>query len=251
MKRDSKPANYRTLLTCENAKTSKGEKIGSGYRTGIMYLAPHFLSGVLNLCLFASPGCIFSCLNTAGRGGFTKIQLVRIAKTLFYAKCREAFLNSLRFDIRRLIRQAARLGMTPVVRVNGTSDIWKLAAQMAREFPQIQFYDYTKLPKPWQRILPNYHLTFSRSEKNESDCYDALNHGVNVAVVFDTKRKQPLPAQYLGRPVVDGDLHDLRFLDGYRGVIIGLRAKGKAKKDKFSGFVVSGTTLQPLTAEQS
>ena len=54
---------------------------------------------------------------------------------------------------------------------------------------------------------------------------------VNVAVVFDK-----LPEEYLGYPVIDGDTTDLRFLDD-TGVIVGLLAKGDAKKDT-SGFVV-------------
>jgi hypothetical protein len=39
----------------------------------------------------------------------------------------------------------------------------------------------------------------------------------------------------MGMSVVDGDADDLRFLDG-RGVVVGLKAKGPAKKDT-SGFV--------------
>jgi hypothetical protein len=54
---------------------------------------------------------------------------------------------------------------------------------------------------------------------------------MNIAVVFDK-----LPATFLGRPVINGDETDLRFLDPRR-VIVGLKAKGKAKKD-YSGFTV-------------
>jgi hypothetical protein len=46
-----------------------------------------------------------------------------------------------------------------------------------------------------------------------------------------------LPETYLGRPVIDGDEHDLRFLDP-SGVVVGLRAKGKARKQR-GGFVVA------------
>ena len=42
---------------------------------------------------------------------------------------------------------------------------------------------------------------------------------------------------FLNRPVVDGDKSDLRFLDG-ENVIVGLIAKGQAKKDQ-SGFVIN------------
>ena len=58
------------------------------------------------------------------------------------------------------------------------------------------------------------------------------SNGMNVAVVF----RKELPATYLGRKVINGDETDLRFLDE-KNVIVGLKAKGKAKKDT-SGFVV-------------
>ena len=39
-----------------------------------------------------------------------------------------------------------------------------------------------------------------------------------------------------GFRVIDGDKDDLRFLDP-KGVVVGLKVKGKAKQDK-SGFVI-------------
>ena len=57
--------------------------------------------------------------------------------------------------------------------------------------------------------------------------------GVNVAVVFIG---ESLPTEWLGRPVIDGTTHDMRFLDP-QGVIIGLLAKGRARRDG-SGFTI-------------
>lgn len=235
-----RPANYRQVLTFENAKTSKGEALG--YRTGIMYLAPASEAGRANVCAAATPGCKEGCLFRAGRGAFPSNVSRRIRKTHFFFDQREAFLASLRYDIEKLIRDAARMGLTPVVRINGTSDVAWLARLMASEFPTVQFYDYTKLARAWERTLPNYHLTFSHSEVNEDECIKALQNSLNVAVVFDTKRGATLPDTFMGAQVIDGDKHDLRFLDGERGVIIGLRAKGPAKKD-CSGFVVKTSDL--------
>jgi hypothetical protein len=48
--------------------------------------------------------------------------------------------------------------------------------------------------------------------------------------------KKELPAKHLGWKVINGDETDLRFLDE-KNVIVGLVAKGKAKKDT-TGFVV-------------
>jgi hypothetical protein len=218
-----------------DAKTVKGEK--KGYLTGIMYLAPANTSGVINVCANASEGCKASCLNTAGRAGmFPMILEARKAKTLWMVNDYDTFEAQLVRDIEALVRKAERENMTPCVRVNGTSDLPKLAWKMAARFPNVQFYDYTKHPAPWMHTRENYHLTFSLSETNEAQAREALAHGVNVAVPFFVKKGKPLPTTFLGVPVIDGDETDLRFLDKAKGVVVGLRAKGKAKKD-CTGFV--------------
>jgi len=107
---------------------------------------------------------------------------------------------------------------------------------MMEAFPEMQFYDYTKVPRRrlslerMGRVWPsNYHLTFSRSEDNEALAAEALEMGVNVAAVFSTLKGQPLPPLWtIGAntyQVIDGDQDDLRYLDPH-GVIVGLRAKG-------------------------
>ena len=224
------------LLTVENAKTIKGESLG--YLTGILYLAPARESGVMDTCPMSTIGCRTSCLFTAGRASFfPMIITARIRKTVWLHNDREGFVNQLRADITALVRRAKRQHLTPAVRVNGTSDLPQIALQMASEFPDVQFYDYTKIPRAWQRTRANYHLTFSLSESNFQDAYDALQHGLNVAVVFNTKKSEALPESWRGFPVIDGDAHDLRFLDAHRlGLIVGLKAKGRAKKNSH-GFV--------------
>lgn len=224
------------LLTVENAKTIKGESLG--YLTGILYLAPASESGVINTCPMSTAGCRADCLYTAGRASFTpSIITARIRKTKWYASDRAGFIEQLRKDIAALIKKAKRMHLIPAVRVNGTSDLPQLSRQMAREFPEAQFYDYTKIPRPWDRVSANYHLTFSLSESNLSDAVEVLQRGMNVAAVFNVKRGAALPDTWKGFSVIDGDTHDLRFLDQHRlGLVIGLRAKGRAKKST-SGFV--------------
>jgi hypothetical protein len=56
----------------------------------------------------------------------------------------------------------------------------------------------------------------------------------NMAVVF--RSKNDMPQHFLGRPVINGDADDLRFLDP-DGVVVALYAKGAAKRDD-TGFVV-------------
>jgi hypothetical protein len=217
------------LLTTANYKTVKGEKLG--YLTGILYLAPAKISGY-EVCPRRSPGCTAACLYTAGMGAFGTVQQARIKKTKQFFEDRDNFLMQLRKDITALVRKAKKTNMTPAIRLNGTSDIEWTRFGIMEEFPEVQFYDYTKVLNRLKQPIPkNYHITFSKSEDNEMDCRWALNLGFNVAVVFNK-----LPETYFARPVISGDETDVRFEDA-RGVIVGLTAKGKAKKD-LNNFVI-------------
>jgi hypothetical protein len=245
------------LLSVGNPKTLKGMK--QGYNTYIMHLAPSTLSGH-NTCPKATVGCINACLNTAGRGGMFKkgeftnnIQKARIRKTQLFYNNRDEFMSLLVKDILLAIKQSARLGLTPVIRLNGTSDIsWEkypvkmgnvIYSNIFEAFGYIQFYDYTKVLGRKVNNIPNYHLTFSAADGNEKDVYEAVNQGYNVAMVFALKKTEPMPEYQVismpgyskVMPVFNGDESDLRFLDP-DSHIVGLYAKGKAKKDT-SGFV--------------
>jgi hypothetical protein len=231
---------FMKLLGTGNTKTIKGEK--KGYRTYILHLAPGDMSGH-QVCPKASAGCLAACLNTAGRAAFTpSIIPARIRKTQWFFADRQGFLATLHEDIKAAIRECERKELIPAIRLNGTSDLaWErydytdkngvFHASIFAAFPSVTFYDYTK--RLGRKRPANYHLTFSRSETNELDCRLALKEGMNVAAVFT---KGNVPAEFLGRPVINGEESDLRFLDA-SGSIVGLVAKGKAKAD-CSGFVV-------------
>ena len=94
--------------------------------------------------------------------------------------------------------------------------------------------------------ISNYHLTFSAADGNDADVLAALQAGLNVATVFGLKKTEPMPETYNGRTVFNGDESDLRFLDP-KGVIVGLYAKGKAKKDT-TGFVKYPTIMMMAAA---
>lgn len=216
-------------------KTTKGLK--QGYLTGILYMMPQYTSDneTINLCPFASSGCKQACLVSAGRGSFSNVKQSRLNKSRLWLNDKNQFFTILVKDIKALIRKANRENLTPVVRLNGTSDIswenYKFENKTIFEhFPNVQFYDYTKNYTRDVSNIKNYHLTLSRSEGNENRVLAHINKH-NVAIVFNT-----LPKQYRGYPVVNGDDTDLRFLDD-KNVIVGLTAKGKAKKDT-SGFTV-------------
>lgn len=236
----SQPANkgFRLLTPGElNPKTKKGQKLN--YDTYILHLSPGDRSGT-EMCTWRSSGCTDGCLNTAGAGGMYKnIQAARYRKTAWFNSDRGSFMASLMADVSRAIKRAHSKGMTPAFRLNGTSDVlWERIpvgdqANIMEAFPEVQFYDYTKAPARLRANRPsNYHLTFSLGEHNERQAIAALEDDMNVAVVF---RRKPYPDAYLGAPVVDGDDHDLRFLDPL-GTVVALKAKGKAKLDQ-TGFV--------------
>lgn len=227
------------LLTTANTKIRKGEKLG--FQTFGIHLAPANLSG-FNVCKDASVGCAASCLNTAGMGVFSNVQIARIEKTRLFFKDKALFLSRLFKEITAAIKSAKKKELTATFRLNLTSDLpWEKiklhGVSILELFPETTFYDYTKSPERMTAFLAgempkNYHLTFSRSEMNGAIAESILKSGGNVAMVF----RKSLPAQYLGADVINGDETDLRFLDG-AGKIIGLVEKGKAKKDE-SGFVI-------------
>lgn len=225
----------KLLAVGTNAKTVKGDK--GEYLTAIMYLSPHKDNDKgVNLCPRASAGCVRACLFTAGRGRFHNVSSARRRKSDFFISDRQGFLFQLHKELTNFVKLCRKRGKRPAVRLNGTSDIlWERYLDMS-EYPEIQFYDYTKWEPSMRKPKDNYHLTYSRKEDDkESTVQRMLDDGYNVAVVFDK-----LPETFLGHPVLNGDKTDLRFLDG--SGVIGLVAKGEAKKDT-SGFVIHKVKL--------
>ena len=245
-----------------NAKTVKGQK--QGYMTAILYLAPWKLSGYQVCPMAEVAGCVGDCLNTAGRGGMARadadtvnvdghivklnaIQKARIARTRMFFESRQEFMYQLTKEIRAAHLKAMKKNLTLVVRLNGTSDIrWEdvpvyetSSENIFDVFSDLQFYDYTKIANRRVKHIDNYHLTFSVSARKEFypfwlKAQENYGRGMNYAVVFKNKQ---LPVGYEGYPVINGDESDLRFLDK-KGVVVGLYAKGRAKKSD-SGFAVA------------
>ena len=223
------------LLSTANPKIQKGTKLG--YLSFILHLAPADLSG-RETCPKRTLGCTAACLNTAGRGGMFKkgentnmIQKARIRKTKYFFEARDYFMQDLFADITKAIKFAAKQGLKPVFRLNGTSDLsWEKYTindkNIFELFPDVQFYDYTKVLGRKVSKYSNYHLTFSKADGNDADVAKALAQGLSVVAVYDQ----------IPEGVPSADETDLRFLDP-KGVMLGLKAKGRAKKD-YSGFVI-------------
>ena len=209
-------------------KMAKGEKFG--YKTAILHLAPFTLSGK-NVCPKASKECVKACLNTSGRGMMHSVQKARLNKTNYFWTNRNGFLWDLSKEIEQLKKRAAGQGFKFAVRLNGTSDLawhkFKIdgGSTIHELHPDVQFYEYTKVPSYLNHDVKNLNVTFSDSGRNDSDIRAAIASGHNVAVVFADR----LPKKWKGKKVIDGDRHDLRFLDP-SGVIIGLIAKGAGRK---------------------
>ena len=209
-------------------------------------MAPADTSGA-NVCPYATPECKRFCLTYSGQGGIgldsnnmNQVQRARINRTRLYYADPERFWAIFDREMLRHVKRSAKLGLTPDFRPNVYSDLlWeRIAHPMSRltgestmfeVWPMVEFHDYTKIPyhyRPNEALPPNYHLTMSLSESNDMECAVALQNGRNVAAVF----RDGLPDTFAGYPVIDGDKHDLRFLD-VGPCVVGLRVKGhKARK---------------------
>ena len=238
--------NFALLSTPDsNPKTDLSTVLG--YYNPILHLAPHREAGLHSVCPASTEHCREFCLYKCGHGGIPNkkyginhVQRCRINKTRMFIVDREHFMQELNIDIRVAKDRAKKKGLKLAVRLNGTSDIAfenipihdpyrnKLFNSIMECHSDVQFYDYTKIFHRLRKDLPeNYHLMFSYSGENITECKKALKKGFNGSVIFRGKK----PKMLWGYRVIDGDEHDLRFLDPYV-CVIGLKAKGALKKSK-------------------
>lgn len=231
-----------------NPKVAKSARY-IGVLTAPLHLAPALSAGYVSVCTYAG-ACEALCLDGSGNPAYeTGKARARKARTALWFNARGSFLTLLVAEIAAHVAAARRLEMRCAVRLNATSDLLyerypvtvsrDLAAYLRATygvrvragnhphvfsvFPRVSFYDYTKIPARYRldRIPRNYHLTYSYDPHNEAHVRDAIAAGMNVAVPFTGRT---LPAEYLGLPVIDGDLHDYRPADPSQ-VIVGLRFK--------------------------
>lgn len=205
-----------------NTKLAKGTRLIYG-----LTLLPHEASGV-NTCPFATDNCAAVCvLMTAGRGVMSNVREGRAAKTVFASEHPAEFLALLLHELGNVAKRD-----NAVVRLNVASDIrWEYVLPEAFAL-DLEYYDYTKWPSAKRSPLDNYRIVYSRNERDGDDpATEYLANGGTVAVVFHT-----MPERWHGFRVVSGDDHDDRTVEP-EGVVIGLKAKGAARRDT-SGFVV-------------
>lgn len=212
--------------TSTSMKTRLSEEAGT--LTYCVYLAPADMSGY-NVCP-CSKWCRRFCLNASGLScidilaGKNVIQKARVLKTIAFFEKKEAFMTCLITEINRARNRAKREGLNFAVRLNGTSDIdpeeFVYEGKCILDiFPDVQFYDYTKVPARFRvaERHPNYDLTFSFDGHNWKTGQKFIMKGGRVAVVF----AHELPKTFHGYPVISGNEYDMRFLDP-AGTVIGL-----------------------------
>ena len=220
-----------------NYKTAKNE-----IKTFILYMAPYTQNSYgKNLCPKATDGCAKACLFSAGRGAFNSVKNSRIAKADYFISDKFNFLNQLADEIIKEYKKAQKNDYKVAFRLNGTTDIdfiKLLRTNVGLDVETLKdnaiFYDYTKV---LGYIKNNYSkenvfYTFSRSGENDEEINEAIKLGANVSIVFNET-----PKVWNGFNIIDGDKADDLMIN-LRGQLIGLRAKGKAKKDT-SNFVVT------------
>lgn len=246
--------NWKKLpkLLNSNPKLEKSNNVE--VLTKGLSLAPSFISEY-NTCNFASLGCGLGCLNFAGHGqehmlcnGKHNVLIARIVRTILYYEYRQQFLKQLHKEIKAFSNYVHNQNIknnTQLicgVRLNVLSDIlWeKIDITLFNDNPNITFYDYTKNPNRNVSHIPNYSLTFSRNEMNDLYIEQAFNNNMNVAIVFDIKKGYTIPKTFRNKNVLDGDLHDARFLDN-NNHYVGLRKKGN--KIDNTGFVINVHTF--------
>lgn len=225
--------NYLASLskTVKHMKSLKYEEL-----TLSLYLAPAKMSGY-EVCPGRTAECTRLCLNQSGknigpqkeRGDF--INQSRITKTRLFFEERDFFMDWLINEIEAAKRKAVRMTHKLSIRLNNTSDIspedfTRNGKNILEMYPDIQFYEYTKVPSRVRLMerYSNYDVTFSYTGYNLETCKQMLENDTRVAVVF-----KKLPEVWEGYKVIDGDAYDMRYKDDKK-VIVGLKYKVNRNK---------------------
>lgn len=210
-------------------KLDLSEKAGT--LTFGLYLAPWNMSGH-QVCA-GGKHCHVFCLSGSGQNKIdelargkegSKINISRIKKTRLFYENRPLFMRILIREISKAYMRAKALGLPFAVRINCTSDLSpelfvdpETGKNILELFPDVQFYDYTKVPNRIKLLgkYGNYDLTFSFDGYNWQTAKEFIENGGRAAVVFSGK----LPETYKGYKVVDGNNYDMRFMDPGKCVI--------------------------------
>jgi len=186
----------------------------------------------VNLCTKATAECIAACLTFSGQNLNDDYNTIRkFAATQALIRESNAFMRMLIEAIDIHQRSALCNTMQPLIRLNVYSDIpWELVAPgLFARFPEVQFYDYTKVPgrDPAALGIKNYDLTFSFS--GSASNVDAMDSEIRdlkrrVAIVFAARGLAS--HDYLGK---SGELRVEKGTEMPRRVEGYTAAKGRAR----------------------
>ena len=188
-----------------------------------IYLASADLSG-FNVCP-NSEYCKDNCLNGSGHNRVNRlskkdtIDRSRTIKTRLLFANKEVFMRIMIHEIEKERKKAENNGTFFSIRLNCTSDINPIAFTLNGKnileiFPDIQFYDYTKVLNriALAKKYSNYDITWSidGSEKNREIGLELLKNGGRVAVVYG---ENDMPKTWYGYECGNGDETDYRPSD--------------------------------------
>ena len=188
-----------------------------------IYLASADLSG-FNVCP-NSEYCKDNCLNGSGHNRLDRlskkgtIDRSRTIKTRLLFANKEVFMRIMIHEIEKERKKAENNGTFFSIRLNCTSDINPIAFTLNGKnileiFPDIQFYDYTKVLNriALAKKYSNYDITWSidGSEKNREIGLELLKNGGRVAVVYG---ENDMPKTWYGYECCNGDETDYRPSD--------------------------------------
>jgi hypothetical protein len=171
------------------------------------------------------------------------------------------FAIALYSEIDRFRKDGIKNDYQPTVRLNVTTDFApKVFESIINAFPEVMFYDYTKLDS--SPIAENHHITYSSTgvsqvvngktvvnpHTNWNRMVRKLNGGFNVAMAFTSRTAMPkfIVDEKSGQTfqVWNGDNYDARFLDPKRedgiGMIVGLTNKDRTTKPEESARAHNG-----------
>ena len=235
--------NYKTL-DANLSYTRAKKEIGISYLGGVstshkldlsekagtltfgLYLAPWNMSGH-QVCA-GGKHCHEFCLSGSGQNKIdelargkdgSKINISRIKKTRLFYENKPLFMKILVHEIKKAEKRARDLNLPFAIRLNCTSDLSpelfvdpETGLNILQLFPNVQFYDYTKVPNRIKLLgkYNNYDLTFSFDGYNWETAKEFIENGGRAAVVFAGDK---LPETYKGYKVINGNNYDMRFLD--------------------------------------
>lgn len=245
----------RPILTRRQSKLDKAQGKDTGYvnrgltlatsREALPFLG---LDRRYDTCAGATDACRAACVGSrTGQGRLPSSGIARVGRYLALIFDTARFYELLDREIATEERRATRKGFKLAMRCNVASDLGPLAARCAAGHPGVTFYDYTAIPSS---VRTNDGVRRVYSLKDGARRLDIaqgmIDSGYGVAVVFaaSARNGDPLPATWHGAPVIDGDLHDLWFLQAPASgpFVVGLRVKGdtaQVNAARAAGFAVA------------